>query len=88
MGRSDKAIGHNADMYVAEQSDGLIVPTKRANKALLLLAAESVEGRRSVEGGTKTGQVLLLRAGSVRRRVCLDGKRLRLRVSERRRLQV
>jgi RNA-directed DNA polymerase len=60
MGRSDKAIGYNADMYVAEQSDGLVVPTKRANKAteaLLPLAAESVEGRGSVEGNEEQSRV-------------------------------
>ena len=31
--RSEKARGHNADMHVIGESDGLVGPTKRANKA-------------------------------------------------------
>jgi len=33
VGRSKKAKGRNADMYVCRESDGLVVPRKRANKA-------------------------------------------------------
>src|SRR5262252_5982681 len=50
-GRSKKANGRNFDMHVCGESDGLIVPTKRANKAgAYALAAESAEGRRSTKG--------------------------------------
>src|SRR5262245_48070111 len=51
VGRSKKAEGRKVDMYVCGESDGLIVPEKRANKAGAgALAAESAEGRRSTEG--------------------------------------
>ena len=49
MGRSDKARSHTADMHVTEESDGLVVPTKRANKAETSVA-ESVEERGSTKG--------------------------------------
>ena len=55
-GRSDKALCRTADMHVSRESDGLIVPEKRANKAGLK-AAESVEGRGSTKGNDM--QVLL-----------------------------
>src|SRR5499433_3489207 len=51
VGRSKKAKGRNVDMHVCRESDGLIVPTKRANKVGAdALAAESAEGRRSTKG--------------------------------------
>jgi hypothetical protein len=51
VGRSKKAKSRNVDMHVCGESDGLIVPTKRANKAdAYALAAESAEGRRSTKG--------------------------------------
>src|SRR5215470_4562030 len=51
VGRSKKAKGRNVDMHVCRESDGLIVPVKRANKASAgALAAESAEGRRSTKG--------------------------------------
>src|SRR5215813_1244678 len=51
VGRSKKAKGRTVDMHVCGESDGLIVPTKRANKAGAdALAAESAEGRRSTKG--------------------------------------
>ena len=51
VGRSKKAKSRNVDMHVCGESDGLIVPTKRANKADGYgLAAESAEGRRSTKG--------------------------------------
>ena len=51
VGRSKKAKSRNVDMYVCRESDGLIVPTKRANKVgAEALAAESAEGRRSTKG--------------------------------------
>ena len=42
--RSEKASGRTADMHVRGESDGSIVPAKRANKAKPS-AAESVEDR-------------------------------------------
>ena len=51
VGRSKKAKGRNVDMYVCRESDGLIVPVKRANKAGgYALAAESAEGRKPTKG--------------------------------------
>src|ERR1700756_1166373 len=51
VGRSKKAKGRNFDMDVCGESDGLIVPTKRANKVYAYaLAAEPAEGRRSTKG--------------------------------------
>src|SRR5262247_3497341 len=51
VGRSKKAKGRTVDMHVCGESDGLIVPTKRANKAGAdALAAESAEGRRATKG--------------------------------------
>ena len=51
VGRSKKAKSRNVDMHVCRESDGLIVPAKRANKAdAYALAAESAEGRRSTKG--------------------------------------
>jgi hypothetical protein len=51
VGRSKKAKSRNFDMHVCGESDGLIVPTKRANKVdAYALAAESAEGRRSTKG--------------------------------------
>ena len=50
VGRSEKAICRTSDMHVSRESDGLIVPKKRANKAGPKAAAESVEGRGSTKG--------------------------------------
>ena len=51
VGRSKKAKSRNVDMHVCGESDGLIVPTKRANKVdAYALAAESAEGRRATKG--------------------------------------
>jgi hypothetical protein len=51
VGRSKKAEGRNVDMHVCGESDGLIVPRKRANKAgAYALAAESAEERRAIKG--------------------------------------
>ena len=51
VGRSKKAKSRNVDMHVCGESDGLIVPTKRANKAgAYALAAESAEERRPTKG--------------------------------------
>jgi hypothetical protein len=51
VGRSKKAKSRNVDMHVCGESDGFIVPTKRANKVdAYALAAESAEGRRPAKG--------------------------------------
>ena len=51
VGRSKKAKGRNVDMHVCGESDGLVVPTKRANKAgAEAWVAESAEGRRATKG--------------------------------------
>jgi hypothetical protein len=51
VGRSKKAKSRKVDMHVCGESDGLVVPTKRANKAgAKALAAESAEGRRATKG--------------------------------------
>jgi hypothetical protein len=49
-GRSEKAHGHTSDMHVPRESDGPIVPEKRANQAGIIAAAESVEGRGLTKG--------------------------------------
>ncbi len=49
MGRSEKANSQPSDMHVTEESDDLVVPGKRANKAGTP-AAESVEERGSTKG--------------------------------------
>ena len=48
--RSEKAYRRTSDMHVAGESDGPIVPKKRANKAGPTAAAESVEGRGPTKG--------------------------------------
>src|ERR671918_2772181 len=52
VGRSKKARSRNVDRQVCGESDGLIVPAKRANKAGAqdALVAESAEERRSTKG--------------------------------------
>jgi RNA-directed DNA polymerase len=61
--RPEKAHCRTADAHVAGESDGPIVPEKRANKAGPTTAAESVEGR----GSTK-GNALQTTAGRTQRR--------------------
>src|SRR5215467_4434710 len=49
--RSKKARSRNVDMHVCGESDGLIVPVKRANKVgVYALSAESAEERRPAKG--------------------------------------
>ena len=57
-GRSEKALCRTADMYVSRESDGPIVPEKRANNAGPKAAAESVEGRGLTKGNAE--QTLLV----------------------------
>ena len=50
-GRSKKAKSRNVDMYICGESDGLVVPAKRANKVgAYALVAESAEERRPAKG--------------------------------------
>jgi len=53
VGRSEKALCRTSDMHVARESDGPIVPQKRANNAGLKAAAESVEGRGPTKGNAQ-----------------------------------
>ena len=53
VGRSEKANCRTADTHVSRESDGPIVPEKRANKAGLKAVAESVEGRGPTKGNAK-----------------------------------
>ena len=58
-GRSKKAKSRKVDMHVCRESDGLIVPVKRANKAGgYALAAESAEGRRLTKGNATTSALV------------------------------
>src|SRR5262245_25115791 len=51
VGRSKKAKSRNVDVYVCGESDGPIVPTKRANKVNAdALVAESAEERGATKG--------------------------------------
>jgi len=59
-GRSGNAYCRTPDMHVSRESDGLIVPKKRANKAGPMAAAESVEGRGPTKG---KGRASLTRCG-------------------------
>ena len=52
-GRSEKANRRTSDMHVPRESDGSIVPEKRANKAGAKAAAESVEGRGPTKGNAQ-----------------------------------
>ena len=64
VGRSKKAKSRNVDMHVCRESDGLIVPTKRANKAgAEAWAAESAEGRRATKGNAPQAHSRRTRAG-------------------------
>ena len=49
-GRPEKAFSRTSGVNVFEESDDLVVPTKRANNVGQPATAESVEGRRSREG--------------------------------------
>ena len=53
-GRRRLTKSRKVDMNVCRESDGLIVPTKRANKVdAYALAAESAEGRRATKPGMR-----------------------------------
>ena len=71
-GRSKKARSRKVDMHVCRESDGLIVPAKRANKAGAqdALAAESAEERRPPRGTHYKPTCAGHRAGDVSHRGC------------------
>ena len=79
-GRSKKAKSRNFDRYVCGESDGFIVPAKRANKVDAYgLAAESAEGRRPTKGNAP--QAYLCRTQS---RGCESQRLWRVRQAARR----
>ena len=53
VGRSEKAVCRTTDMHVSRESDGPIVPEKRANKAGPKAVVEPVEGRGSTKGNAE-----------------------------------
>src|SRR5262245_65764600 len=57
-GRSKKAKGRNVDMHVCGESDGLIVPAKRANKAGGMRWRRSPQGK-EVDQGERTTSALV-----------------------------
>mgnify|MGYP003441198253 CR=1 FL=1 len=71
VGRSKKAKGRNVDMHVCGESDGLVVPTKRANKAgAYALVAESAEERGRPRGTHHRRSCTGHRAGDASHRGC------------------
>src|SRR5437870_12489618 len=54
VGRSKKAKGRNVDMHVCGESDGLIVPTKRANKVDAYALAGVRRGKEADQGERTT----------------------------------
>src|SRR5215468_4258798 len=57
VGRSKKARSRKVDMHVCRESDGLIVPAKRASKSRgEAIAAESAERRRATKGNAPQAQ--------------------------------
>jgi RNA-directed DNA polymerase len=72
--RSEKARSRTTDMHVTRESDDLIVPKKRANKAGPKAAAESVEGRGTTKGNA-TQTLLAPDAGPGKRGMGLWGVR-------------
>ena len=54
VGRSKKAKSRNVDMHVCGESDGLVVPTKRANKADAICVGSGVRRGKEVDQGERT----------------------------------
>ena len=59
VGRSKKAKSRNVDMHVCGESDGLVVPTKRANKAGAYAFCSGVRGGKEVDQGERTTSALV-----------------------------
>ncbi len=74
VGRSEKALCRTSDMHVSRESDGPIVPQKRANNAGPTAAAESVEGRGSTKGNAER-TLLVPDTGPGKRGIGLRGVR-------------
>src|SRR5262245_17337286 len=58
VGRSKKAKSRNVDMHVCGESDGLIVPRKRANKARRVCVGGGVRRGKEVDQGERTTSAL------------------------------
>lgn len=58
VGRSKKAKSRNVDMHVCGESDGLVVPTKRANKAGAYALAAGVRRGKEGDQGERTTSAL------------------------------
>src|SRR5262245_18671288 len=69
VGRSKKAKGRNVDMHVCGESDGLIVPTKRANKAGGIVLARSTPGFTGADLENLVNEAALLAARSEKEKV-------------------
>jgi hypothetical protein len=59
VGRSKKAKGRKVDMHVCGESDGLVVPTKRANKADGYALAAGVRRGKKGDQGERTTSALV-----------------------------
>src|SRR4030095_17158059 len=72
VGRSKKAKSRNVDMHVCGESDGLIVPTKRANKADAYALVSGVRRGKEVDQGERTTSALVpdTEPGDASHRVC------------------
>jgi len=75
-GRSGKAMP-KPDTHASGESDGVVVPTKRANKAAddVPAAAESVEGRTPTEGNAERSRLVPNTESGKRRGIGLQGIR-------------
>src|SRR5439155_9420819 len=60
VGRSKKAKSRNVDMHVCRESDGLIVPTKRANKVNAYAFGSGVRRGKEGDQGERTTSALAL----------------------------
>ena len=58
VGRSKKAKSRNVDMHVCGESDGLVVPTKRANKVDAVCVGSGVRRGKEVDQGERTTSAL------------------------------
>ena len=59
VGRSKKAKGRNVDMHVCRESDGLVVPVKRANKAGAVCVGSGVRRGKEGDQGERTTSALV-----------------------------
>ena len=59
VGRSKKAKSRNVDMHVCGESDGLVVPTKRANKVDAYACGSGVRRGKEGDQGERTTSLLV-----------------------------